>query len=87
MPCPVACIHRRGGQQQGDQFLLDHFDTCIDCGICLQVFPVKRAILAEERPDRSDAERWPRRKLPDSEDAGWPGLHVLIWPLLFALGC
>jgi NAD-dependent dihydropyrimidine dehydrogenase PreA subunit len=32
-----------------DWFWID-FDTCIDCGICLQVCPVVGAILPEERP-------------------------------------
>lgn len=50
--CPVACINP-GSQPNanGNPYYWIDFDTCIDCGICLQVCPVEGAILAEERPD------------------------------------
>jgi NAD-dependent dihydropyrimidine dehydrogenase PreA subunit len=48
----VACIDQGNGKNtKGTDFYLINFDTCIDCGICLQVCPVEGAILAEERPD------------------------------------
>ena len=50
--CPVACIQRgKGRNQKGTEYYWIDFDTCIDCGICLQVCPVEGAILAEERGD------------------------------------
>ena len=49
--CPVACIDQGGGKNsKGTDFYWINFDTCIDCGICLQVCPVEGAILDEERP-------------------------------------
>jgi NAD-dependent dihydropyrimidine dehydrogenase PreA subunit len=50
--CPVACIHPGPGKntKSTDWFWID-FDTCIDCGICLQVCPIEGAIVAEERPE------------------------------------
>jgi NAD-dependent dihydropyrimidine dehydrogenase PreA subunit len=46
------CIHPGPGKntKSTDWFWID-FDTCIDCGICVQVCPVEGAILAEERPE------------------------------------
>ena len=50
--CPVACIDQgKGKNKKGTDFYWINFDTCIDCGICLQVCPVEGAIVAEERPD------------------------------------
>ena len=50
--CPVACIDQGNGKNtKGTDFYVINFDTCIDCGICLQVCPVEGAILAEERTD------------------------------------
>ncbi len=50
--CPVACIHPGSGQnRQALPYYRIDFDTCIDCGICLQVCPVEGAIVPEERPD------------------------------------
>ena len=44
--CPVACIHPgQGANLKGTGFYWIDFDTCIDCGICLQVCPVAGAIL------------------------------------------
>jgi NAD-dependent dihydropyrimidine dehydrogenase PreA subunit len=49
--CPVACIKPgSGANSKGTSFYWIEFDTCIDCGICLQVGPVKGAIVPEERP-------------------------------------
>ena len=54
--CPVACIDQgKGKNKKGTDFYWINFDTCIDCGICLQVCPVEGAILAEERPDLQKA--------------------------------
>ncbi|MCL2925209.1 MAG: 4Fe-4S binding protein, partial [Trichodesmium sp. MAG_R04] len=33
------------------------FDSCIDCGICLEVCPVEKAVLAEERPELQETPR------------------------------
>jgi NAD-dependent dihydropyrimidine dehydrogenase PreA subunit len=50
--CPVACIHEGAGKNSiGTDWYWIDFNTCIDCGICLQVCPVEGAILPEERPD------------------------------------
>jgi NAD-dependent dihydropyrimidine dehydrogenase PreA subunit len=50
--CPVACIHPGASRnQKGLPYYRIDFNTCIDCGICLQVCPVEGAILPEERPD------------------------------------
>ncbi len=50
--CPVACINPGNGKnKKGTDFYWIDFDTCIDCGICLQVCPVANAILPEERAD------------------------------------
>ena len=50
--CPVGCIKiGKGTNAKGTGFYWIDFETCIDCGICLQVCPVQGAILGEERPD------------------------------------
>jgi NAD-dependent dihydropyrimidine dehydrogenase PreA subunit len=50
--CPVACIHPgQDTNPRGMSFFWIDFETCIDCGICLQVCPVEGAILPEERPE------------------------------------
>nr|YP_002048827.1 ferredoxin [Paulinella chromatophora]ACB42617.1 ferredoxin [Paulinella chromatophora] len=50
--CPVACIHMGNGiNKKGTNFYWIDFNTCIDCGICLQVCPLENAILAEERSE------------------------------------
>ncbi len=50
--CPVACIHPGPGKNTiGTDWYWIDFETCIDCGICLSVCPVKGAIVAEERPE------------------------------------
>ena len=50
--CPVDCIHptKKEGDYGARQQLYIDPDTCIDCGICLQVCPVAGAILPEEKP-------------------------------------
>lgn len=54
--CPVACIHPgQGANSKGTPFYWIDFDTCIDCGICLQVCPVEGAIVPEERADLQQA--------------------------------
>jgi NAD-dependent dihydropyrimidine dehydrogenase PreA subunit len=48
----VACIHPgQGANSKGTPFYWIDFNTCIDCGICLQVCPVAGAIIPEEKPD------------------------------------
>lgn len=50
--CPVACIHPGPGKNtKGTDWFWIDFDTCIDCGICLEVCPVEGAILDEEKPE------------------------------------
>ncbi len=50
--CPVGCISRgKGKNKKGTDFYWINYDTCIDCGICLTVCPVKGAVLAEERKE------------------------------------
>ena len=50
--CPVACIDEGPGKnKKGTGWYWIDFDTCIDCGICLQVCPVEGAILPEEKPE------------------------------------
>ena len=50
--CPVACINPgAGANAKGTTFYWIDFDTCIDCGICLQVCPVEGAILPEEKAE------------------------------------
>ena len=50
--CPVGCIKPgQGKNAKGTNFFFIEYETCIDCGICLQVCPVNGAILAEERKD------------------------------------
>ncbi len=50
--CPVSCIKQADGKNsKGTDYYWIDFNTCIDCGICLQVCPVEGAVLAEERPD------------------------------------
>ena len=50
--CPVGCIKPgKGKNQKGTDFYWINFETCIDCGICLTVCPVDKAIIPEERND------------------------------------
>ena len=50
--CPVGCIKPGKGRNiKGTDFFWIDFDTCIDCGICLQVCPVKGAVIPEERQE------------------------------------
>ena len=47
--CPVDCIKPGPGKNaKGTDWYMIEFATCIDCGICLQVCPVKGAVIAEE---------------------------------------
>jgi len=50
--CPVGCIKPgEGKNKKGTNFYWINFNTCIDCGICIQVCPVEGAVIAEERSD------------------------------------
>ena len=50
--CPVGCISKGSGKNiKGTDYYSINFDTCIDCGICLQVCPVSGAVVPEERKD------------------------------------
>ena len=47
--CPVDCIDQGPSKnKKGTDWYWINFETCIDCGICLQVCPVEGAIIAEE---------------------------------------
>ena len=48
--CPVGCIKPgRGKNKKGTDYYWIKFSDCIDCGICIQVCPVKGAVIPEER--------------------------------------
>ena len=50
--CPVSCIKQGSGKnQKGTDYFWIEFEKCIDCGICLEVCPVRGAVLADERSD------------------------------------
>lgn len=50
--CPVACIYPGVGKNpKGNNWYWINFEDCIDCDLCLQVCPVKGAIVPEEQPD------------------------------------
>ena len=50
--CPVGCINPGEGKNiKGTNFYWIDFNTCIDCGICIQVCPIKGAVIAEESAD------------------------------------
>ncbi len=50
--CPVGCIKKSSGKNQmGTDYFFVDFQTCIDCGICLQVCPVEGAVIPEERKE------------------------------------
>ena len=62
--CPVACIDQgKGKNKKGTDFYWINFDTCIDCGICLQVCPVEGAIVAEGSPPEKVVEPESNRSL------------------------
>eukprot|EP00741_Cyanophora_paradoxa_P018108 tig00021037_g17484.t1 len=51
--CPVNCIHEGPGQNaKGKEWFWIDFDSCIDCGICLEVCPIEGAILPEQVPEK-----------------------------------
>ena len=55
--CPVGCIKPgKTTNKKGTNHYWIDFETCIDCGICLTVCPIKGAVLAEERPDLQKSE-------------------------------
>lgn len=55
--CPVACIQPGSVKnKKGTDFYFINFDTCIDCGICLQVCPVGGAIIPDECPELQKAD-------------------------------
>ncbi|WP_269622958.1 indolepyruvate ferredoxin oxidoreductase subunit alpha [Prochlorococcus marinus] len=50
--CPVDCINiGRGLNKKGTKYFYINFSTCIDCGVCFAVCPVKGAVIDEERPE------------------------------------
>ncbi len=52
LACPVGCIKKgESKNSKGTDFYWIEFSTCIDCGICLQVCPVKGAVVPEEKPN------------------------------------
>ena len=50
--CPVDCIKQASGINiNGNKYYFIDFSTCIDCGVCFSVCPVKGAVIQEERAD------------------------------------
>ena len=50
--CPVGCIKPgESKNKKGTDYFWIDFQTCIDCGICLQVCPVEGAVVVGERKD------------------------------------
>ena len=50
--CPVGCIKPISSfNKKGTNYCYIDFDTCIDCGVCMQVCPIEGAVIEEERPD------------------------------------
>ncbi len=50
--CPVNCISQSiNPNLRGNKYYYIDFETCIDCGVCFEVCPVKDAVIAEERSD------------------------------------
>ncbi len=50
--CPVGCIKKGFGKNiKGTDYYFIEFATCIDCGVCLEVCPVKGAVISEERSE------------------------------------
>jgi len=50
--CPVSCIKPAiGKNKKGTNYYFIDFDTCIDCGVCIEVCPVEHAVISEERAD------------------------------------
>ena len=50
--CPVDCIEQANGKnKKGTDYYYIDFKKCIDCGVCLEVCPVKGAVLSDERAD------------------------------------
>ena len=47
--CPVDCIKQAPGKNnKGTSYYFINHLTCIDCGVCLEVCPVKGAVISEE---------------------------------------
>ncbi len=50
--CPVDCIKKATNKNKsGNDYFYIEFDSCIDCGVCLEVCPIKGAVLPEQRED------------------------------------
>ena len=50
--CPVDCIKKsKTKNTKGTDYFYIDFSTCIDCGVCLEVCPIKGAVIPEERGD------------------------------------
>ena len=50
--CPVDCIKEAPNKNiKGTSYYFIDFSICIDCGVCLEVCPVKGAVISDERPD------------------------------------
>ena len=50
--CPVNCINKADGvNKNGSSYYVIDFSICIDCGICLQICPIKGAVIPEEKPE------------------------------------
>jgi NAD-dependent dihydropyrimidine dehydrogenase PreA subunit len=62
--CPVDCIHPRQGEAgfETEEKLYIDPDTCIDCGACVPVCPVKAIFREDELP-----EKWARFQQIDAD--------------------
>ena len=50
--CPVDCIEKSTKiNKKGSNYYCIDFKKCIDCGVCLEVCPIKGAVISDERPD------------------------------------
>jgi len=65
--CPVACIHPgQGANGKGTSYYWIDFETCIDCGICLQVCPVEAPSFQRSSPSSKGALEETDRQQPRS---------------------
>ena len=71
--CPVNCIERSTSKnKKGTDYYYINFSTCIDCGVCLAVCPIKGAVLTEERPDlQRSFSKWEVRTIPLQRYSKW----------------
>ena len=47
----MAFVTNESKNKKGTNYYFIDFDTCIDCGVCIEVCPVEHAVISEERAD------------------------------------